>query len=431
MKTHMDIFLNNFACLFFFCSFGLGGSFVGSTNRPLDLAALTRMKADAEQQRASRFSSKDPSDKLYVYHGKKPRKSNGVKKKENPVKRSTMLNRKVASENVEKVLKDKCSCGRCCNEFFSKQDILLLRKMTLGLPRQRQNAMLADKLKKFGTAASGSDGRLQFKFRYRLEGAFAGGCREVCGTFWWSAVGISKTRFHQLKRSILNNTSPETVQYRRARLPNTRTLNARFWMKDYVVDNGQAVPNKEEFHLQRGVTKSDVWSAYKRAMGNRGEQVPLKYPHFINLWNNEFKHVKVMPSTDFARCDLCERCQEHLSSDLPTEITKDLQLVYTAHLRNQSEARQLFYRHNYKAKKNPEKYLSLINDGMTQNTTRLPRFKRKAKAWEKQKDAASGPHLATHAMGTLCPGVPLAQQQLLVGSKRSKLLCKMANELQR
>ena len=425
----MIIFLINFACLF--CSFGLGGSFVGSTTRSLDVAALKSMKADAEQQQASRFTAKDLSDKLHVYHGVKPRKSKGVLKQENPVKRSTMLNRKVASENVEKLLKDKCPCGRSCNEFFSKQDILVLRKMILGLPRQRQNAMLVDKLKKYGTVASGSDGRLQFKFQYRLEGATAGGCREVCSTFWWSAVGISKTRFHKLQRSILNNTSPETVKYRRARLPNTRTLKARWWMKDYVVDHGQAIPNKEEFHLQRGVSKADVWMEYKRAMNNLGEPTTLKYPHFINLWNNEFKHVKVMPSTDFARCDLCERCQEQLSSDLPMEITKDLQLVYATHLRNQCEARQLFYRHNYKAKKNPEKYLSLINDGMTQNTTRLPKFKRKAKAWEKQKDAASGPHLATHAMGTLCPGVPLAHQQFLVGSKRSKLLCKMAHELKR
>lgn len=214
-----------------------------------------------------------------------------------------------------------------------------------------------------------------------------------------------------------------TAARKRARPHGNRFLNARMLLNDYVLKHGQPAPNKEEMHLQRGTTKHEVHVEYKKQLNVlQPEEKPLEYSHFVKLWGTEFQAVKCLKSTDFARCDFCEKCQDHLKREYPAEVKAGLEFVYRFHLNNQVQARELYYRHNLKARK-CYKYLSIIHDGMTQGTTRIPRYRRKAKAWEKRKDAAAGPHLATHAMGALCPGVPVMSRQ------RSSMLVDLAKEI--
>lgn len=44
------------------------------------------------------------------------------------------------------------------------------------------------------------------------------------------------------------------------------------------------------------------------------------------------------------------------------------------------QERRVYYLHRYKARRFPEKYLTVIDDGMDQKTTNIPRLRRKTKA---------------------------------------------------
>jgi hypothetical protein len=378
----------------------LGGSFSGAGHSAcIDVDVIGRLQFEASTM--DNFV-KDNTNKAHVHVGKIPKKTR--KKKvvaADTIKRPTIADRKICSDSVVKVLAFGCSCGNKCAAEFTKSDLLQLRSSILRLPLKKQNSILLDKLKKYGVPGGiTEEGETErFIFNYRINNI------SVCGSFWWKAVGISKTRFLDLKNKVKNNETTEIV-HKRARTKSHKTLTARNFIKHYAALHGQHVPNKPEIHLQRGVSKTDAWKTYlSDTRRNYGPQEPLlQRGQFCKVWNDDFAHLKCLKATDFARCDFCDRCRDQLAApNLTPSIQKDLESVYERHIQNQRDARELYYRHNHKAKTD-DKYCSIINDGMTQNSTRIPRFKRKAKTWEKQSDCASGPHLATHAMGTLCPG---------------------------
>lgn len=82
-----------------------------------------------------------------------------------------------------------------------------------------------------------------------------------------------------------------------------------------------------------------------------------------------------------------------------------MQEVYAQHLQQARTERQKYYHHNIKAK-DSSKYLSIIIDGMTQNSTRLPHFARKASHYERKAkvqgtDESTTPFYECHCMGVL------------------------------
>jgi hypothetical protein len=72
--------------------------------------------------------------------------------------------------------------------------------------------------------------------------------------------------------------------------------------------------------------------------------------------------------------------------------------LYQEHLEQAAEARKKYYKHNEKARHNPDKYASFIFDGMTQATTEMPRVLLKPKWLSKDTK------LAVHNMGGMLEG---------------------------
>jgi hypothetical protein len=78
--------------------------------------------------------------------------------------------------------------------------------------------------------------------------------------------------------------------------------------------------------------------------------------------------------------------------------------LYQDHLEQAAEARKKYYKHNEKARTNPDKYMSTIFDGMTQATTALVRSSQKPK-WITNKTK-----LAVHNMGAMTEGYHAAME---------------------
>jgi hypothetical protein len=84
--------------------------------------------------------------------------------------------------------------------------------------------------------------------------------------------------------------------------------------------------------------------------------------------------------------------------------------MYAAHLDNAALARDKLYGWKYKSEHEPWRYGQMMIDGMTKNTTRLPRIKVKAKYWESRRGVKGGdqemPYYETGLMGSQIAGMP-------------------------
>ena len=84
--------------------------------------------------------------------------------------------------------------------------------------------------------------------------------------------------------------------------------------------------------------------------------------------------------------------------------------MYAAHLDNAALARDKLYGWKYKAEHEPWRYCQMMIDGMTKNTTRLPRVRVKAKYWESRRGVKGGdqemPYYETGLMGSQIAGMP-------------------------
>jgi hypothetical protein len=182
---------------------------------------------------------------------------------------------------------------------------------------------------------------------------------QVCSTFWWKALGISKGRYVQIRKRVTGNATDNLVKNRRAK-PNGPASNfAQFYLKRHFVQNGQHVPNKPgTIHLSHGTHKNTV---YEEFCAFHAQHVELQldppetqtYEDFLRLWRTTFPSVKCLKSTDFALCSDCSFFREQLHfGDISGALQVKLDYVYKEHLRNQRDARLLFYDHNIKAKEN-------------------------------------------------------------------------------
>ena len=159
-----------------FCSevSSLGGSF-GSGNRPplraLDLNAVGSLN-ELNKSNKQREEAMGTSSKIFIREGQKPRARRTVKRKTvAPVTKDKMLQRKLDRKNIHAVLTTVC-CKRNCNEHFSANQISNTRKELLSQPLERQNAVIMDKLKKYGSCKEDSEGQETFNFVYKLAGGF-------------------------------------------------------------------------------------------------------------------------------------------------------------------------------------------------------------------------------------------------------------------
>ena len=286
------------------CSSRLGGSFVGSRSSTIYFEAIRGLQLEATDIETF---TKDVTSKAQVVFGKILRKPRKLVPK-SPYQRPTLAGRKVSLESVGVVISNGCSCGADCGRHFSKNDLLELRQGFFPLSRKEQDRILLDKLKKYGVpGATREEGYKEtFTFNFRITSS-TGEAVPVCGTFWWKSVGISKTRYLNLRAKVLSNKTSE-VSFKRAKPRSDRTLNTRNFLVHYATLHGQHVPNKPEIHLQRGVTKTDAWETYRSdTKRNFRGDVPISLASFCKLWQEEFAHLKCicLPSTDFARCDFC------------------------------------------------------------------------------------------------------------------------------
>ena len=157
--------------------------------------------------------------------------------------------------------------------------------------------------------------------------------------------------------------------------------------------------NVEVICLPMNVRQSEVWTVINNALEHMGE-AKLGLSTFKKMWKQEYTNVHVPTESRFSKCQICWEYKGSIKA-MPNERMKQaIQQSYNLHIDLTMEERKNYSRARQAAIESPDDIMTLIIDGMDQNTTIVPRFKQTVKDIESR-------FVKTHLCGVLVHGIGL------------------------
>lgn len=127
--------------------------------------------------------------------------------------------------------------------------------------------------------------------RITKETLFFLASRPVCQTIWLAALGISRSRFYDVKKSY----NAGILFFEKVLSPKSRqgkSNDAIAWMRLYFDQIGDQMPDRLAVHLPSFLTQAAVYSRMKEEFESRGQPV-VSSSHFYGLWGSDFSHVSI------------------------------------------------------------------------------------------------------------------------------------------
>ncbi|XP_061171052.1 uncharacterized protein LOC133180592 [Saccostrea echinata] len=197
------------------------------------------------------------------------------------------------------------------------------------------------------------------------------GTTSVCCAAFRAVLGIPQSTFYEVRSLFLKNQKSVTSYKRKGR--QTKSMKAIAWLKLYAQNYGEKLPNSHHIHLPPCSTKLHVYELMVEE--SQGDFMsPVSLSHFLSLWRSEASYIAIPKNNRFSKCNVCTEIKIKLGETRDAQERMMLQKKRDNHLKKQNIERQKYYKHQQKAKMFPNKYLSLIIDGMDQSKTSLPHF---------------------------------------------------------
>ncbi|CAG2204723.1 unnamed protein product [Mytilus edulis] len=178
------------------------------------------------------------------------------------------------------------------------------------------------------------------------------------------------------------------------------TQAATIWLHDYACKFAEKQPDKARLHLPPCLTKASLYEMYKDDMEEHGEQI-ISLSHFYWMWRHCVSYVSIPANSRLSKCNICTQIKTKMVETKDQNARMELRRTREQHLLKQSLERRKYYKHAHKARQHPDKYMSMIIDGMDQSKTEIPHFlylsSLTSGIWK----------LRTHLVGALVHGVGL------------------------
>lgn len=310
---------------------------------------------------------------------------------------------KVTLAAVEEV-KQRPICSKHCLEPISAFDILSLRYQAWEDISYAKRAMwLVTTLRAFKVARH--DLEIGFKFETKISGM------KVCNSCFAAAIGYSRRRMNKImsnirEKDVHNPIHGNTGNQREA----THISMARAKFESFIQCFGETQPHRQVRRkadgeivpvicLPMGVLQHEVLTVINTSLSKMGEK-EIGLSTFSKMWKKEFTNVHVPEESRFSKCQHCWEYKESRQS-MPNQAMREaVHAAYRLHIDLTIEERKAYSRVREKAIANPEDSMSIIIDGMDQNTTYVPKFKQNVKNIESR-------YVKTHLCGILVHGIGL------------------------
>jgi hypothetical protein len=129
-----------------------------------------------------------------------------------------------------------------------------------------------------------------------------------------------------------------------------------------------------------------------------GESMSLA--SFHRLWRTKFPHVQIPPFLRFSKCYHCWEYKCGMEATTNAAARLQIKELFLIHIRHQMEERCDYWLFKRSAMITPDFFMSLIVDGMDQNTTMVPKMRQIVKNIESR-------FVKTHLYGVLVHNIGL------------------------
>ena len=222
---------------------------------------------------------------------------------------------------------------------------------------------------------------------------------KVCKCCWIEYNGIKSGFFDKILRDV-DNGRKFFARRRRGSVPGRRLsaqANCFNWLQAYS-RRGDCMPDCQEIHLP-DYRWREVWKKYKSDVSGESRHYGdgVSEAVFTNIRKNNLPYLKIRKVKRFAKCKVCSKLITRIEKT--TGATRDLlKQELDEHVEWQFREREKYYKHRFKARSRPHRYLTMSVDGMDNGKTSIPRLARE------NKDTDGKERLGTHLTGVLLHG---------------------------
>jgi hypothetical protein len=303
--------------------------------------------------------------------------------------------------------KEKVLCSQRCLHDIDANDICILRCQALKSSTYgERSTWLINTLRGFMTRITTmTSSREHLKCITRIKG------KRVCNACFAMAIGYSRRGLVRLIAEIRDNNRHTSIHgNRQCRREKNKVTMARALFEQYIKDFGELQPHRQcrrkmdgmmfqMVCLPMNVRKGEIWMTINSKLHRLGEP-RIGLPTFHKLWKHEFTYIHIPKTSRFSKCNTCWEYKNFKQSVPIEELREASSNEYRVHLDIVMEERMEYNRGRTAAISQPDEYLSLIIDGMDQNTTWVPSFRQSVKGIESR-------YLKTHLCGVLVHGIGL------------------------
>ena len=271
-----------------------------------------------------------------------------------------LYKRALNPQNIRLALRKKC-CKNNCKISFSETTLARNRHNFWSLSREYQDSWIYDKI---------NDKEIKDdKIMLKIE-------KYICPKAFMQTLSLNKNRYYKLlQKSKQGLDATLSRQRKKSKL----YVEALHWLEEFARFYGDRMPDSGNVMLPYKSRKIDIYKKYKD--NQTIDFLPsLSRSHFHKMWKTEFFRLKIKKTNSFSKCNICTALERRLQKTRNTEAREQIKIQREQHNDRQMNERKAYYRKREMSKQRPEKYISIIIDGMDQSKTNLPHFAgRKAK----------------------------------------------------
>eukprot|EP00058_Branchiostoma_floridae_P022242 XP_002607732.1 hypothetical protein BRAFLDRAFT_82821 [Branchiostoma floridae] len=261
--------------------------------------------------------------------------------------RSKLLLRAIHPTTLRKVAALERCCKKNCASRFSRST--MKAKRTDYFCAESRKRWIKEKLGSFQV------GREKVYFEFKVDGIVL--CREA----WCRVYGINKNAYYRELKDF--KLGLEWDGLRRGRSLSIQCVSASVWFGYYVASHGDKMPHKNEIWLPYNTRKVDIYNKYAEECEERSQKFCCE-ESFRNMWKYFYPHVSIKTCSLFTKCTICVRLGRNLAKTRDPVKRREIKLKRQEHDARQMAERLAYYQRREAARKEPEKYLSLIVDDM-------------------------------------------------------------------
>ena len=218
--------------------------------------------------------------------------------------RTILKDKRLNDESIGEAKGFTCKCETQCADKVSRADISSAREAFWNLKQDERLQYLVNQLM-FDATANHEEATLTF--RTTINGI------TVCGPFYKKALGISQQMYANARTRIRTRHIVVLPKESETNLTNKRDTVVSF-LKRYVEEHGQAVPNQDIRELPIGLTRCKLYVVYvseefEAAEISAGAQAKLSS---FYLYLTQFPALKFRKWMTFSQCSICSELKSNI-----------------------------------------------------------------------------------------------------------------------